>query len=246
MSKLWIIGDSFTAAGNDFWPRIICKKFKGNYYVSSKGSRDVQTIIDIFLRNLKDIKPEDFVILFLPTTIRYRLPRIEPIIDIEMANIPTKFDIKKNHLEFFSHLKVSDNGNSVLEYPLGLIDENKWNHTLPSQIKSSQINFTYADVLNIIAGSSAMKNNLNEILFSFQNYFPFGLALFSWTDEYDENIVIGQKQLTKEIGFWHTLGDLYLETNGVNGSKHDAHWSLKTHKAFADYVLVKFPQFFNV
>jgi hypothetical protein len=250
MSKLWIIGDSFTGGSVDrqsAWPEITAKKFKGKkHYVSSKGSRDVQTIIDIFLRNLKNIKPDDFVILFLPTTIRYRLPRIEPIIDIESSDNLETLEQKQMHLEFFSHLKFSDDGKSVLEYPLGLINETKWDIHSPSQIKSGEINFTYADVLSLIAGSDAMKNNLNEILFSFKNYFPFELALFSWTDEYDENNVIGKKQITESIGYWHTLKDLYEETNGVEGQMGDHHFSPKMHKAFAEYVIVKFPQFFNI
>jgi hypothetical protein len=248
-SKLWIIGDSFTGGSMDrqsSWPEITIKKFKGKkHYVSSKGSRDVQTVIDIFLRNLKDIKPEDMVILFLPTTVRHRLPRIKPIVDVESSDSLETLEQKKRHLEFFSHLKFSDSGKSVLEYPLGLIDETKWDMHSPSQIKSGEINFTYADVLILIAGSDAMKNNLNEILFSFKNYFPFELALFSWTDEYDENNVIGKKQITEIIGYWHTLRDLYKETNGEEGDERDVHFSPKMHKAFADYLIVKFPQFFN-
>jgi hypothetical protein len=248
-SKLWIIGDSFTGGSPDrhsAWVEITTKKFKGKkHHVSSKGSRDVQTIIDIFLRNLKNIKPEDLVILFLPTIARYRLPRIEPIIDVESNDSLETLEQKKQHLEFFSHLKFSHDGKSTLEYPLGLINETKWDIHPPSQIKSGKINFTYADVLSLIAGSDAMKNNLNEILFSFKNYFPFELALFSWTDEYDENNVIGKKQLTKEIGFWHTLNDEWVHSNGELGQKYDMHFSTKMHKAFGDYVINKFPQFFN-
>jgi len=247
--KIWIIGDSFTGSSPDkqsAWTEIVIEKFKGkNHYVSSKGSRDVQTIIDIFLRNLKDIKPEDLVILFLPTTARHRLPRIEPIVDVEKSNKLITIEQKKEHLEFLSHLKFTDDGKSVLEYPLGLIDETKWKFSSESQIKSGQINFTYSDLLSLIASSNAMKNNLNEILSSFKNYFPFDITIFSWTDEYDENNVIGKKQLTNEIGFWHTLRNLYEETNGEEGKMGDAHFSPKMHKAFADYLIVKFPQFFN-
>ena len=247
--KIWIIGDSFTGSSPDrqsAWTEIVIEKFKGkNHHVSSKGSRDVQTIIDIFLRNLKNIKPEDLVILFLPTTARYRLPRIEPIVDVEKSNKLTTLKQKEEHLEFFSHLKFSDDGKSVLEYPLGLIDETKWNFSPPLEINPAEINFTYSDLLSLIASSNAMKNNLNEMLFSFKNYFPFEISIFSWTDEYDENCVIGKKQLTNEIGFWHTLKDLHKETNGQEGKLGDAHFSPKMHKAFADYVISKFPQFFN-
>ena len=57
---------------------------------------------------------------------------------------------------------------------------------------------------------------------------------------------MNKNQIVDAIGFWHTLRDLYEETNGQDGKLGDAHWSLKTHKAFADYLIVKFPQFFNV
>ena len=59
---LWVFGDSFTGMhhgvnGTESWMWLVYKSFVGNkLHISSKGSRDVQTIIDIFLRNLKDIK----------------------------------------------------------------------------------------------------------------------------------------------------------------------------------------------
>ena len=49
--KIWIIGDSFTGSYPNAWIFKVCEQFIGeDYYVSSKGSRDTQTIIDIFLR----------------------------------------------------------------------------------------------------------------------------------------------------------------------------------------------------
>ena len=58
--KLWIIGDSFTGLYEDTWVKILCDNFKGNYFVSSQSSRDFQSVLDCFLRKLKDIKPLTF------------------------------------------------------------------------------------------------------------------------------------------------------------------------------------------
>ena len=59
--KLWVIGDSFAGMYPDNWIEELVKHFNGNdWYVSSNGGRDVQTIIDIFLRNLKSIKKDDY------------------------------------------------------------------------------------------------------------------------------------------------------------------------------------------
>ncbi len=53
--KLWIFGDSFSGQyfEKNSWQWILYQKFVGKkIYISSRGSRDTQTIIDIFLRNL--------------------------------------------------------------------------------------------------------------------------------------------------------------------------------------------------
>jgi len=248
--KLWIIGDSFTGlnANDASWQLCLYRNFIGKrIHVSSKGSRDVQTVIDVFLRNLKDIKSEDLVILFLPTTARYRLPRIKPLMDVEWSDRLRTVEQKSKHLEYFTHLKFIDNGESILEYPLGLVDESMWQVSPPDykHPNNKNINFTYADILLLTSASNAMKNNLNEMLFSFKNYFPFKLLLFSWTDEYDENVVIGKTEITNEVGFWHTLHNEWLESNQTSGKYQDAHFSRKMNIGFAEYIINKFPEYFN-
>ena len=85
--KLWIIGDSFTGTHPKTWTFKICEQFIGeHYYVSSQGSRDIQTIFDIFLHKLHKIQPNDIVILFLPTLSRFRLPLETPYIDVEWSD----------------------------------------------------------------------------------------------------------------------------------------------------------------
>jgi hypothetical protein len=95
--KIWIIGDSFTMIddsryGKNSWPKVCIDHFKGDdCYVSSMGSRDIETVFDIFLENLYKIKQDDFVILMLPTLIRFRLPLANPYINVIYSNINHEF-----------------------------------------------------------------------------------------------------------------------------------------------------------
>ena len=240
MSKLWIIGDSFAGSGKigeEAWTQQLCSKFKGDeYYVSSKGGRDFQTILDIFLRNLKDIKKNDFVILVVPSLGRTRLPLANPQMDVEHSN-KIDYESKKNILDYFYSASMYRNEFknlefSLLEEPLAGMDE------FEARNKS--------EIWSIINSSNASKKNYIDILKSLKEYLPFELFIWSWENEIYSNVLINKNQITEDIGFWHTLKDLYQETNGEYGKNGDAHFSPKMHKAFADYLIVKFPQFFNV
>ena len=240
MSKLWIIGDSFAGSGKkgqETWTQQICSKFKGReYQVSSKGSRDFQTILDIFLRNLKSIEKNDFVILIIPSLIRTRLPLVNPQIDVEHSNLIIDNE-KKNILDYFLSTTMYRNESknlefSLLEEPLTGIDE--------FEVRNK------SEFWSIVNSSNASKKNYIEILKSLKEYLPFEIFIWSWENEIESDIVMNKNEITKMIGFWHTLNDLHKETEGKDGKLGDAHWSLKTHKAFADYLIVKFPQFFNI
>lgn len=234
MSKLWIIGDSFTGGSVDkqsAWVEIAAKKFKGeNYYVSSKGSRDVQTIIDIFLRNLQNIKEEDFVILVIPTLIRTRLPLQTPAYDVEISN----FINKQKTFDYFigTHSYSEKMEHCRLEEPF-------------TNISESEVN-KQCGVWSIVNSSTASKNNYLQILKSLKEYLPFEMFIWSWENELDSDLIVCKKQIESEIGYWHTLGDEWYETNGEVGQTGDHHFSPKMHKAFAEYLTLKFPQFFNI
>lgn len=240
MSRLWIIGDSFTGAAsfpNKNWPQQVCDKFKGDsYIVKSKPSRDFQTILDIFLRNLKNISKDDFVILVVPALTRVRLPRFEKAWDIEHTNLTIPFKQDNSHFDYFigasSYRKEAPELYSRLEEPLFEL-----NHDDCSKLTQTT---------SIINASNASKENYIEILKSLKEYLPFEIFIWSWQNEIESDIVTNKKMIIEEIGFWHTLYDLYKETNGQEGSEGDVHFSPKMHKAFADYLIVKFPQFFNV
>lgn len=237
-NKLWIFGDSFANSGDRtkgeiHWTQIVCDKFKGKeYQVSSKGSRDFQTILDIFLRNLKNISKDDFVILIIPSLGRVRLPLKTPIVDIELSNNKEPNWIESNIDYFMGQASYRNQSPKCeLESPLTGIDEFILNEKI--------------EITSIINDSNASKNNYLEIIQSLKSYLPFEIFVWTWDNQIESEFVLNRKQITEIIGYWHTLRDLYEETNGECGKFGDAHFSPKMHKAFADYLIIKFPQFFN-
>jgi len=229
MSKLWIIGDSFANTGDKLWTNKICKKFKGEeYWISTAGSRDAQTVLDIFLKNLHHIKPDDFVIMVLPTIARYRLPLKFPKNDVLLRKEINKIE----HADFFIgyHQYNTWNEDRKLEEPLTGLHENE----------------LLSKVSLIVNSSNAFKNNFISIIESLKNYLPFEFFIWSWTNELQSKSIIIKEQIKKELGFWETLSDEYEKTNGTSGEKNNEHWSDTMHQSFTDYIFVKFPQFFNL
>ena len=237
--KIWIIGDSFTGSYPNSWIFKLCEQFNGGqYYVSSKGSRDTQTIIDIFLRKLSLITPNDFVILFLPTSERVRLPLLNPTMDVEHSNKCVKSIDKEKYLDYFvgSNSSRPTNASTKLEPPLTELNKS----LLDSQNYHLNLN-----LFKIVNTSKASINNFSEIIKSVQSYVPFKLLCYSWTDEYHSDCVVGKNEISSNLGFWESLHDLWKETNGEQGRKDDDHWSSKMHESFANYIIQTNPEYFN-
>lgn len=237
--KLWVIGDSFAGMYPDNWIEELVKHFHGtDWYVSSNGGRDVQTIIDIFLRNLKSIKKDDFVILFLPTCERGRLPLKTPTMDVEWSNNLIEMKDKLQHINYFiGHQNYKDDQDyKTLEEPLtGISDKDLANPNF-------HINYNLMEIVN---SSIATKKNYEEIIKSLKTYLPFELLICSWTDEFDIPEVFTHTKIKEALGFWETQSMLFYETNGKEGIRGDAHWIPKMHKAFAEHIIKSYPQYFG-
>lgn len=237
--KLWIIGDSFAGAWENAWIFKVCQQFNGQYYyVSSKGSRDTQTVIDIFLRKLHLISPNDFVILFLPTAERIRLPLMIPTMDVEYSNKYKKSIDKQTHLDYFigSNSYIAFHDDKKLESPLSELSD-----TLLDSLKY-ELN---SNLFRIVNASKASTNNFSEIIESLKSFVQFSLIVFSWTDEYHSKSVIGKSEITSILGFWESLNDEWQRTNGKNGKEEDSHWSTRMHESFANYIIQTNPEYFN-
>jgi hypothetical protein len=255
--KLWIIGDSFTMVdagryGENSWPKILCKSFKGkDYYVSSMGSRDIETIFDIFLENLYRINSDDFVILMLPTLTRFRLPLANG-----QATATYCSDLDKNYpynymiggINYTAQVNNSPNAPNkeehkksyMLEWPLNEIDPMAFRPN--ENVKESP---TIGNIMQMINSSKAFANNWNSKLKSIQSYIPFKLLYYSWENELDSSIVNTKNLITNQLGIWETLEDIYHNTNGEKGNKGDAHWSEDMNIKFAEHIIKSYPQHFS-
>lgn len=231
MSKLWIIGDSFTGLSSysKSWVEILCDRYKGDeYFISSGPSRDFQTILDIFLRNLKDISPDDIVILSVPFLGRTRLPLLNP----RRGTIIHHPELN-NYNDYFIGTPswTNDQKHLELEHPLSLLEE--------KEIKDG------TQIWSVVNSSTACKENYIEIITSLKQYLPFELYMFSWLDDLICDGVETKSQITQNVGYWHTLYDTWKETNGKDGSEGDGHFSAKMHRGFAEYLTEKFSDFFK-
>lgn len=233
--KLWIIGDSFTGIqyrGVKSWTEIVSENFNGTrFYVSSKGSRDFQTILDIFLKNLKNISENDFVILVIPTLTRTRLPLNNSMIDVELSNENSN-DLK-NHKDYFigttSYSKNSPN--SKLEPPLNDSEEKDMERG--------------SELWSIVNSSNASKSNYLEIIDSLNSYLPFEMFIWSWTDEIESEFILNKSKIVQELKIWETLHNVYIKTNGKEGVEGDAHFSKQMNEKFAEYIIKQFSQHFK-
>lgn len=248
--KIWIIGDSFTMIdegryGKNSWPELCIKHFNGKaHYLSSVGSRDIQTVFDIFLENLYRIKSDDFVILMLPTLTRFRLPLANPFVNVSKSNIHHDFYNTNSMIggvQYVAHAtgEAMKNSRHELEWPLNEIDPMVFQ---PSENPKTP---NLANIMQIINSSKAFANNWNLILKSIQSYVPFKLLYYSWENELDKSIVNTKDVITNDLGIWETLQDVYNNTNGERGDRGDGHWSEVMNIKFAEHIIKSYPQHFS-
>lgn len=263
---LWIIGDSFASnQNNEYWPNILEKKFVGkNKFLNSTNCKDIQTIMDLFYKNTFNISKDSLVLIFLPSLARIRFPKKIDLFkkSTDTHNIFRNENNKQiNFDELFIHWPYNDypntNGRDELEFPFDTFNfeghqnsahynvglyyyENK--ELWKSQVVGSVNNFDFARLLN--ANDSTTKN-WNDIFYSIKKTFNFNVEFFSWTDEYDSNIVWTKQRITNEIG-WHTIHNDWEESNGIIGDRHDEHFSQKMHKSFSNMIVKMYSTHFEV
>ena len=227
MGKLWVIGCGFCTptvnhADSTAWPHKLFDKLKSmgkvnSIMVDGQGSRDLQTIIDIFLKLLPDIKKEDYVILSLPPP-RWRIPLDKKYRD----EIPGYNPVGKirNETLFVGNtgfiedmVKYLEKGVSPISYYLSPLLSKK--------------GMEFNKIMKILGYSNAVKLNYIELLKSFKKYFPFRLEYFSWREYWDDcgSFLHTKKRITEKVGYWEA------------SSKDDVHWTIDYHIQFTKYMI---------
>jgi hypothetical protein len=232
IKRLFVIGDSFTvpcnyAKGWDnscFWIERLKSLLKLNNIdvtVDGIANRDVQTILDNWIKLIPYLNETDSLVICLPYFRRTRVPLKES--NWYESYKPYPKDIKIIN-RFVGPQMVNEH--MKLEF---------WDNELSSKelIKIMQnqeiINSTISSQLNQI-----------EIVDSLLKLTPCNNFVFTWDEmEHQVDFIKDKLFLTKEIGFWQTLNDEWLETNGEIGQKNDFHWGSKFNTAFADYLFGK-------
>jgi hypothetical protein len=209
------------------------------------ASRDIQTIFDIFLENLYRIKQDDFVILMLPTLTRFRLPLANAFVNVSKSNIHhTSYNTNSmiGGVQYAAQMKepnIISKDRYMLEWPLSEIDPMVFQPN--EDIRYPNL----ANIMQMINSSKAFANNWNSILKSIQSYVPFKLLYYSWENELDSSIVNTKDVITKDLGIWETLQNVYRNTNGEKGDKGDGHWSEDMNIKFAEHIIKNYPQYFD-
>jgi hypothetical protein len=229
-NNLFVIGDSFCrdtfyveAIPNQnkvFWANELSNKLGTNLICDGEPSRDVQTIIDNWIKILSEIKNEDYLVICIPFFKRTRLPLSE-------KNYQTfeKCDVK--YVNRFVGTPSYDNTNTEIETFGKQYDWRRFEDDLKIQ--------------EIINGSKASQLNFIEIIESLYHLTNGKKFVFSWDNMDFKSYIIEDKDiLTKNIGIWETHRDVYYESNGKYGSENDIHWSYKMNILFSEYLYKKF------
>ena len=234
MNKLYVIGDSFC---NDFYwvtpPENVDKCFwvddlknrLPNYEVilSAQSSRDIQTIIEIWIRVINNLKENDMIIICLPYFRRTRLPLSEEnylytnlgekILETRFVGTPS-YDNEKDKLEFWG-------------------SDNNW--------RFYDEKLQYQEMINT---TLAYQKTMVEVIESLYNLTKSNKYIFSWDNmDVKSNVIEDKSVITNKIGYWETNQDDYYKTDGQCGTLGDLHWSHKMQKSFSDYILKKINKF---
>jgi len=216
INNIYIFGDSFSANGSPFyrnesgkpvfWVNMIDIHYPTLVY--AEGSRDLQTILDSWIKVLPNVNKNDCIVVGLPYFSRWRIPRDETEYKIENEQIVRHIG-QHGPME----IKVETVNRDGLE-------ERLFENQIMNSSRASSLN--YKEVIESLTKLSKCK----VILWSWarfkEGFKPKGL--------YDKT------DLEKELGYWGTMQDVFDRTNGEYGNKGDFHWDEKTQKLFYEFI----------
>lgn len=229
-NNLFVIGDSFcrdsfyvkpTLNQNKcFWAYELSNKLNTNLICDGEPSRDVQTIIDNWIKIISSIGTEDYLVICIPFFKRTRLPLSEK--DYQLFE---RGDIK--YVNRFVGTPSYNNTNTEIETFGKQYSWKKFEEDLKVQ--------------EIINGSMANQLNLIEVIESLYHLTNGKKYVFSWDNmDYKSYIIEDKDILTTNIGEWETHRDVFYQSNGKHGLENDIHWSYRMNGLFSEYLYKKF------
>ena len=223
-SRLFIIGDSFACASQDgsFYGNFLQDNFPEIDIIPiGRPSRDVQSIIDDWIKLLPILKKNDYLIVAIPTFDRTRFALAE--------NSWTDMD-NYNRISFKNRF-IGTGGLVADACELDFFGKNYDKNYFDSLMVTQKI----------INSSKASEFNYFEIINSLKKMTQSKNYIFSWA-EFENNEVPfdDYHRLKKKMGIWKTLNDAFLESNGPKKWEYDTHWHKVTHMAFAEMIKKEF------
>lgn len=231
INRIFIIGDSFChflPTSKSFYQNSKNATIKWNQWLTweypnieivndSYVSRDLQTIIDNWIKIIPQLNTKDFLILGIPSYFRQRVP-------LSMK------DWQKNS---WSKGKIT---NRFVTHHSWYTTESEKIYVGNSEITKDELNY-YIGFFETLMASNSVAYNYIELIDSLYNITPCKKYLFSWDDLDPSSKYIDTKSiLTKKLGMWTTESDLYNQSNGEYGIKDDFHWDYRTERRFFEFI----------
>lgn len=230
IKRLFVIGDSFTVpchyakgyVDGSLWVDILREGLNIDNEMSlvdGMANRDVQTIIDNWIKLIPHLKSDDLLIICLPFFQRTRLPLAE--------HQWIKY-IKNNEIKIVNRFVGPQ---MVYHWDLEFWGKEYNTKEWMSRMKIQEIiNSSNASILNSI-----------EVIQSLVKLTPSKLFVFTWDEmQIKSDVILDKSYFESNIGKWHTLNDEWNESNGEYGYLHDFHWSFSYNKLIAEHLIKMF------
>jgi hypothetical protein len=188
-------------------------------YFRGAPSRDVQTILDIWIKHIQILNKNDILVIFLPMFGRTRLPNYSygNYINEELPRFNNYFVGTKSYNKKENFLEIWGN-----QYEYEYFTE---------KLKTQEL----------INGSNASILNFTEIIDSLYKLTPCKKIVHCWDyKKFDSDVIIYREEMTQLLGLWDTMDDVYKRTNGEQGSPKDGHWSMDMNLKFMNFLLKYF------
>ena len=229
-NNLFVIGDSFCRdsfyvkaelnQNKCFWAQDLSDKLGTVLICDGEPSRDVQTIIDNWIKVLSSINTEDYLVICIPFFKRTRLPLSEK--DYQLFE---KDGVK--YTNRFVGTSSYNNKDTEIETFGKQYDCKTFENDLRIQ--------------EIINGSKASQLNQIEVIESLNDLTNGKTFVFSWDNmDFKSHVIEDKDVLTKNIGEWETHRDVFYQSNGKHGLENDIHWSYRMNDLFSEYLYKKF------